>query len=118
MTKRTPTRRGGSGRSRVSNKKASSREGWRSKLAALRDRIREHLGRQTDDVWGVALIVAAVLIVLGFLGLAGPFGRAVRDGTELMFGLWRYLVPVGMAGIGVVLIAGKPRQGAGRTISG
>lgn len=118
MTKRTPTRRGGSGRSRVSNKKTSSREGWRSKLAALRDRIREHLGRQTDDVWGVALIVAAILIVLGFLGLAGPFGRAVRDGTELMFGLWRYLVPVSMAGIGVVLIAGKPRQGAGRTISG
>ncbi len=63
-------------------------------------------------------MVAAVLIVLGFLGLAGPFGRAVRDGTEFLFGLWRYLVPVGMAGIGVVLIAGKPRQGAGRTISG
>lgn len=118
MTRRTPTRRGGSGRSRVSNKKASSREGLRPKLAALRDRIREHLGRQTDDVWGVALIVAAVLIVLGFLGLAGPFGRTVRDGTELLFGLWRFLVPVGMAGIGVVLIAGKPRQGAGRTISG
>ncbi|HUP15000.1 MAG TPA: DNA translocase FtsK 4TM domain-containing protein [Acidimicrobiia bacterium] len=118
MTKRTPTRRGGSGRSRVSNKRASSREGWRPKLATLRDRIREHLGRQTDDVWGVALIVAAVLIVLGFLGLAGPFGRAVRHGTELLFGLWRYLVPIGMAGIGAVLIAGKPRQGAGRTISG
>jgi S-DNA-T family DNA segregation ATPase FtsK/SpoIIIE len=102
----------------VSNKKASSRRGWRPKLAALRDRIREHLGRQTDDVWGVGLIVAAVLIFLGFLGLAGPFGRTVRDGSQMLFGLWRFLVPVGMAGIGVVLIAGKPRQGAGRTISG
>ena len=102
----------------MSQTKASSRVGLRPKLAALRDRFREHLGRQTDDVWGVALVVAAVLVVLGFLGLAGPFGRAVRDGTELLFGLWRYLVPVGMAGIGVVLIAGKPRQGAGRTISG
>jgi S-DNA-T family DNA segregation ATPase FtsK/SpoIIIE len=90
----------------------------RPTLAALRDRIREHLGRQTDDVWGVALIVAALLVVLGFLGLAGPFGRAVRDGSEFLFGLWRYLVPVGMAAIGMVLIAGKPRQGAGRTISG
>lgn len=117
MTKRTPTRRGGSGRSRVSNKKTSSQEGWRQ-LAALRNRIREHLGRQTDDVWGVALIVASVLVVLGFLDLAGPFGRAVKDGSELLFGLWRFLVPVGMAGIGVVLIAGRPRQGAGRTVSG
>ena len=118
MTKRTPTRRGGRGRSRVSTTKASPRDGLRPKLAALRGRIRMHLGRQTDDVWGVALIVAALLVVLGFLGLAGPFGRAVRDGSEFLFGLWRYLVPVGMAAIGVVLIAGKPRQGAGRTISG
>ena len=118
MTKRTPTRRGGRGRSRVSTTKASPRNGLRPKLAALRDRIRAHLGRQTDDVWGVALIVASLLVVLGFLGLAGPFGRAVRDGSEFLFGLWRYLVPIGMAAIGVVLIAGKPRQGAGRTISG
>src|SRR5688572_24032964 len=118
MTRRTPTRRGGRGRSRVSTTKASPRVGLRPKLAALRDRIRAHLGRQTDDVWGIALIVAALLVVLGFLGLAGPFGRAVRDGSEFLFGLWRYLVPVGMAAIGVVLIAGKPRQGAGRTISG
>ncbi len=118
MTKRTPTRRGGSGRSRVSNKKASSRQGLRPTLAAFRARIREHLGRQTDDVWGVALIVGALLIFLGFLGLAGPFGRTVRDGSEVLFGLWRYLVPIGMAGIGVVLVAGKPRQGASRTISG
>ena len=90
----------------------------RPTLAALRGRLRAHLGRQADDVWGVALIVAALLVVLGFLGLAGPLGRAVRDGSEFLFGLWRYLVPVGMAAIGVVLIVGKPRQGAARTISG
>ncbi|MGH8926922.1 MAG: DNA translocase FtsK 4TM domain-containing protein, partial [Acidimicrobiia bacterium] len=118
MTKRTPTRRGGSGRSRVSSSKKNSRGGWRSKLAALRIRIREHLGRQADDVWGVGLVVIAALVTLGFLDLAGPFGRAVHDLTRLLFGLWRFLVPVGMIGIGAVLIAGKPRQGAARTITG
>lgn len=90
----------------------------RHRLAALRTRVREHLGRQADDVWGVALIVFALLVLLGFAGLAGPFGEAVTDGTRFLFGLWRYLVPVAMIGIGVMLVAGKPRRGAARTITG
>ncbi|MGQ0847840.1 MAG: DNA translocase FtsK 4TM domain-containing protein [Actinomycetota bacterium] len=116
MTKRTSTRRG-SGRGRVSNSKAHI-TGWRQKLAALRNRIRQHLGRQTDDVWGMALVVLGILILLGFFGLAGPFGKAVKDGSRLLFGLWRFLVPIGMIGIGAGLIVGKPRQGAGRAVSG
>ncbi|HSL27478.1 MAG TPA: DNA translocase FtsK 4TM domain-containing protein [Acidimicrobiia bacterium] len=125
MTKRTPTRRGGSGRSRVSTRNKSPRggrndspRGWRHKLEALRTGFREHLGRQADDVWGVALIVLAILIVLGFLDLAGPFGSVVEEGTRLLFGLWRFLVPPAMTGIGVGLIVGKPRQGAARTLTG
>jgi S-DNA-T family DNA segregation ATPase FtsK/SpoIIIE len=90
----------------------------RHRLAALRTRVREHLGRQADDVWGVALIVFALLVLLGFAELAGPFGKAVTDGTRFLFGLWRYLVPVAMIGIGVMLVAGKPRRGAARTITG
>lgn len=101
-----------------SKSKSGSQGSPRHRLAALGFRIREHLGRQTDDVWGVGLVVFALLIVLGFAGLAGPFGQAVSDGTRLLFGVWRYLVPVAMIGIGVMLIAGKPRHGAGRTITG
>ena len=121
MTKRTPTRRGASGRKRVSSqktRKSGSNRTSRLSLGALRDRIREQLGRQADDVWGMAIIVVAILIVLGFLGLAGPFGDAVEDGTRFAFGWWRYLLPVLMIGIGAGLIIGRPRQGPGRIVSG
>lgn len=130
MSNRTPTRRGGSGRKRVSSNQSSSRRptrpagrssskvGLRHRLAALRTRIREHLGRQADDVWGVLLIVFAVLVLLGFADQAGPFGRTVTNGTRFLFGLWRYLVPLVMIGLGAMLVAGKPRRGAARTVTG
>ena len=121
MTKRTPTRRGASGRKRVSSqktRKSGSTRTSRLSLGALRDRIRDQLGRQADDVWGMAIIVVAILIVLGFLGLAGPFGDAVENGTRFAFGWWRYLLPVMMIGIGAGLILGRPRQGPGRIVSG
>ena len=56
--------------------------------------------------------------MLGFLGLAGPVGGGIADGLHLLFGLWRFLVPAVMAAIGVGLIAGRPRQGAGRVVIG
>jgi S-DNA-T family DNA segregation ATPase FtsK/SpoIIIE len=99
-------------------RKSGSNRTSRLTLGALRDRIREQLGRQADDVWGLAIIVVAILIVLGFLGLAGPFGDAVEDGTRFAFGWWRYLLPVLMIGIGAGLIIGRPRQGPGRIVSG
>jgi DNA segregation ATPase FtsK/SpoIIIE, S-DNA-T family len=116
MTKRTPTRRGGSGRKRVSTSKTQI--SVRARLEGLRERLRQHLGRQTDDLWGMILIVLGVLFLLGYLDLAGPFGRAVENGTRLLFGLWRYALPFAMIAIGGVLIAGRPRQAAGTTITG
>src|SRR5690606_41472967 len=35
-----------------------------------------------------------------------------------LFGGGRYLVPVGLSGMGWALIAGKPREGAGRLVVG
>ncbi len=121
MTKRTPTRRGASGRKRVSShktRKSGSKGTSRLSLGALRERIRAQLGRQADDVWGLAIVVVAILITLGFLGLAGPFGDAVETGTRFAFGWWRFLVPVVMFGIGAGLILGRPRQGPARIVSG
>ena len=43
-------------------------------MAAIRDRIRFGIGRQADDVWGLVLVVAGVLVALGFAGKAGPLG--------------------------------------------
>ena len=129
MATRTPTRRGASGRKRVSRttKKTSRATRGRSKaskitmatrFASLRARIREHLGRQTDDVWGTVLIVIAVLTTLAFVGQAGPAGRWTVAGLELLFGLWSYLVPVAVAGIGILLITDGRRTPSGRIATG
>ena len=121
MTKRTPTRRGGSGRKRVSQSKRATEkttESIRARLAGFRIRVRERLGRQADDVWGTLLVVLSIIIVLGFLDLAGPVGGGVANGLHFLFGLWRFLVPGVMAAIGVALIAGRPRPGVGRAVVG
>ncbi len=100
-------------------KKTSRRTRERqSLLATLREKLRLILGRQADDVWGVVLIVFAIVIVLGFLGQAGPVGRGLETGTRLLFGVWRFVLPGALVGIGWALIAGKPRDGAGRMVTG
>ncbi|MFP4553017.1 MAG: DNA translocase FtsK 4TM domain-containing protein [Actinomycetota bacterium] len=119
MPTRTSTRKG-SGRRRVSpkNKKKSSKKSFSQTLAATRDWLRQTLGRQTDDVWGLVLVVLAILSTLAFFDLAGPVGRGFDSGSRFLFGVWRYVLPVAFAGIGVALIVGKPRDGARRLILG
>ena len=134
MAKRTPTRRGATGRKRVSkakttkrsrgtSTKASARRSaqtptWRESLTGFKDRIRSRLGRQTDDVWGLILLVIAVLLGLAFFGQAGPVGQWTISGLFLLFGVWSYLVPAAVAGIGIALIIGKPRNDYGRMAIG
>ncbi|HEX2369510.1 MAG TPA: hypothetical protein VHM94_09785, partial [Acidimicrobiia bacterium] len=86
MPKRTPTRRGVAGRSRVSTKrkagprpaaKKTARRTPAALLVAFRERVRTRFGRQADDIWGVVLIVVAVLIGLAFIRHAGPVGRGI-----------------------------------------
>ncbi len=76
------------------------------------------LGRQTDDVWGLILIVAAVLILLSFIGQAGPVGEGIESGSRFLFGVWRFALPVSLIGIGLALILGKPREGAAKLTLG
>ncbi len=120
MAIRTPTRKG-SGRRRVSqsnkNKKAP-RGAIRQKLAAFRDSVRSTLGRQTDDVWGLVLVVLSILVTLAFVGRAGPIGDGMESGSVFLFGVWRFALPVALAGVGIALIIGKPREGARRLVVG
>ncbi len=118
MPTRTPTRRGANGRKRVSSKRKPSKRSLRQLLAAWRLRLRKTLGRQADDVWGLVLMVVAALVALAFLGQAGPAGEALASGSLLLFGLWRFALPLTLAGIGLALILGKPRDGAGRLVLG
>ena len=99
-------------------KSKTQRTGIKQSLAAVRDWVRGTLGKQTDDVWGLVLIVVAVLVVLAFFDLAGPMGEGFESGSRFLFGVWRFAVPVALAGIGVALIVGKPRDGARRLIAG
>jgi DNA segregation ATPase FtsK/SpoIIIE, S-DNA-T family len=119
MPTRTSTRKG-SGRRRVSSKKNKKpqRKSLSQMLAAVRDSIRNTLGRQTDDVWGLVLLVLAILVTLAFFGLAGPMGDGFERGSRFLFGVWRYALPVALAGIGIALIVGKPRDGARKLVLG
>ncbi|MFV1962069.1 MAG: DNA translocase FtsK 4TM domain-containing protein, partial [Acidimicrobiia bacterium] len=120
MAIRTPTRKG-SGRRRVSqakkNKKAPQ-SAIRQKLTAFRDSVRSTLGRQTDDVWGLVLVVLSILVTLAFFGRAGPIGSGMRSGSTFLFGVWRFALPFALLGVGIALIIGKPRDGARRLVVG
>jgi len=87
--------------------------------AQVRATFATHLGRQSDDVWGLLLILAGVLAALGiYADLTGPFGRVLRDASGALFGWGRLLVPVALAGVGVVLVRGAPRTEPGRIVIG
>lgn len=102
---------------RTTRKRRTSRVG----LVAFRDaraRLSGFLGRQTDDVWGVLFLVIAVIIGLAFISEAGPVGRFIAGTLEFLFGVWRYVIPVGLVALAVTLIIGKPRTGIGRIVAG
>jgi hypothetical protein len=84
----------------------------------MRRSVRATLGRQTDDVWGLVLLVIAILVTLAFIGLAGPVGEGMESGSRLLFGVWRFALPAALAGIGIAMIAGKPKEGAKRLVVG
>ncbi len=67
------------------------------------------MGRQTDDVWGLVLVVLSVLIVLSFFGLAGPAGSVSAKVLHFLFGTWAALVPLVLAIVGAALLGPMPR---------
>jgi len=99
-------------------KKSPQKKSLTQTLAAVRDSMRGTLGRQTDDVWGLLLLVLSVLVTLAFFRLAGPAGDGFESGSRFLFGVWRFALPVALAGIGLALIVGKPRDGARRLVLG
>jgi S-DNA-T family DNA segregation ATPase FtsK/SpoIIIE len=66
----------------------------------------------------MALIVAAVLFALSYIRQAGPVGQGVEAASTVLFGVWRYAFPIVLGGVGVAVIMGKPRDGAGRIVIG
>ena len=88
----------------------SRRPARRTRPAArLRQSLATHLGRQSDDVWGLVLITLGLVSALGiYADLTGPAGRVLREAAADAFGVGRLLVPVALCGVGGVLVRGRP----------
>jgi len=114
-------RRGAQGRSRAKQKKPQ-KPALPARivhaLRTMRDRVRERLGRQTDDVWGVVLVVIAALLALSFFDLSGPVGDRISAVVTFLFGIWAYALPAVMGLIGLAMIGLFPRKDYGRIAIG
>ena len=119
MATRTRTR-GASGRKTAKRPqtKKKQRANISDALKGMKARMRERLGRHTDDVWGVGLIVVAAILMLSFFGLAGPLGNWAATGLRFLFGLWAFFVPWVLAVIGFAMISTMPRADYGRMTVG
>ena len=111
-TQRTSPRSAASTKRRPAPTRRATKKAVRnSPLHRAREFFGEHLGRQSDDVWGLVLIVTGVLVALGiFFDLTGPFGRIVRSATGALLGTARVLVPFALLAVGYVLVRGRPRE--------
>ncbi|MGH9018059.1 MAG: DNA translocase FtsK 4TM domain-containing protein, partial [Acidimicrobiales bacterium] len=60
-----------------------------------------------EDVWGIVLVTAAVLGALALYGDSlGPVGSGLRHGFGSVVGVGRFVVPLGCAAAGVLLVVG------------
>src|SRR5665811_1243841 len=117
--------RGATGRSTAApknTKKKQPRVSLRAKtvraLRTSRERIQRRLTRQSDDLWGIALIVLAALVGLSFFGLSGPVGAAISGTLRFLFGMWAFAVPVVVVLIGLSLVGVCCSEDRGRLIAG
>ncbi len=88
-------------------------------MVRLRESIAEHLGRQSDDVWGIVLLMAGVLAALGiYVDILGPAGRGLDSGTAYAIGWARFMLPVIFAGVGTALMRERLRNEPDRVAIG
>jgi DNA segregation ATPase FtsK/SpoIIIE, S-DNA-T family len=131
---RTRTGAGARGSSKAGSSKAGSSKprkastGQGSKAPEVSDpgavrRLFSWLGQvfsdQRRDVWGIVLLLAAVISGLGvYLAAAGPVGSALTTFALGTFGLAGYLLPLVLAAFGVLLVVGRPGPEVGRVAFG
>lgn len=85
----------------------------------MREGGERHLGRQADDIWGIAFLVFAAITGLGLnFDAAGPFGHAFTLASGTLFGLGRYVIPPCLVVGAVVLLGVRPRSEPGRVAIG
>ena len=120
MASRTKSR-GAAGRSKATPKK-TERVPLRARIVRTlrtgRERIQERFARQSDDVWGVALLVLAALVALSFFGLSGPIGAGISGTLLFFFGVWAFLVPLALVTVGLSLVGVWYTEDRARLVAG
>ncbi len=77
--------------------------------------VRAHLGEQMHDVYGVGLLLLAVLAALGvYAGRAGAVGASLEAVSRGLLGLVGYAVPVLIAYVGILLVGDRTVEERGR----
>ncbi|MCE2528555.1 MAG: DNA translocase FtsK [Acidimicrobiia bacterium] len=122
----TATRRASGSKSakpQASGRSKGVRQGSRgqpreSLLALLYERLRYGIGRQAHHLIGLALALAGVVVALAFVEAAGPLGQHLLDGLRLLLGMWVYLSPLVLLGLGGTLLLGRSAEGYRRILFG
>ena len=87
----------------------SGKQGSRQGPAAVGSVVRRH----RRDIWGLAAIVAGLLVAGSvWFSAAGPVGEQVDRGLAVGFGLVRMALPAGLAAMGAAALWGGRRGGA------
>ncbi len=77
------------------------------------------MSEQRRDLWGIVLLLSAVITGLGvYLDAAGPVGGVLDTFARGSFGLAGYLLPLVLAGFGVLLVTGTAGPEVGRVALG
>ncbi len=111
---RDADRSGGSKRA-AQGRRAEPRE---SIFSLLYERLRFGIGRQAHHLIGLGLALAGVVVALAFFRAAGPLGQHMLDGLRLLLGIWVYLSPVVLLGLGGTLLLGRAADGHRRILFG
>src|SRR4051812_39276824 len=83
----------------------------RKKTVPSRASVTQALDGHTTDAVGLVLVAAAIVVALAtWAHVAGRAGEAIDTAVDAVVGAARFLVPVGLAAAGLVLLA-KRRDG-------
>jgi DNA segregation ATPase FtsK/SpoIIIE, S-DNA-T family len=98
-----------------SRKPAASKSKASRRAPAWRRAVEGH----EEDLAGLALLVAALLVALGvYADVGGPVGRGIDTGLGAVIGVARVALPVVLAAVGVALIVDRRSEHRARLIIG
>ena len=98
----------GSPTKRTSAKRPKTPSALARTIAGVKGWFAQGLKGRNAEVWGLALIVVALIATLGIVAdLAGPVGRLLRDQIGNVVGILRLVVPLALLWWGVTLLRSR-----------